>query len=145
MAVKQLERSALVRYSAQQMFDLVNDVESYPQFMDGCVEARVLSRSEDSMVARLALQKLGIKQAFVTENRWVPAERIDLVLREGPFAHFSGHWQFLPLQAQACKVVFVLEYAFSSNLLGLAAAPWMEAVATEQVDAVCRRAKVLYG
>jgi ribosome-associated toxin RatA of RatAB toxin-antitoxin module len=142
---KTLTRSALVMFSAQQMFDLVNDIEAYPLFMQGCVAAKVLSREPNRVTARLELQKMGIKQAFTTCNTLVPGESIHLQLQEGPFKRFEGLWRFIPLQANACKVEFSLTYEFGNLLLGLAAGKWMEAVASEQVDALCARARVVYG
>ena len=64
----QVSRSALIGYSAQQMFDLVNDIEQYPQFMQGCRSARILSLSDTELVGELSLAKAGITQTFVTRN-----------------------------------------------------------------------------
>lgn len=142
---RHIERRALVNHSAQQMYDLVNDVESYPKYMAGCVGAVVLDRQKDSLTARLDLAKAGIRQSFTTRNKLQPPERITMELVNGPFRRFHGRWEFRPIDDSSCEVVFRLDYEFSSFLLGLTAAPLINAVVGEQVDAVCQRAMALYG
>lgn len=145
MKVKVIERSALVNYSANQMYALVHDFESYPQFMPGCVGAALLDSGEGWIKARLDLSMAGLKQSIVTRNTLTPPQAMHIDLVEGPFAHFKGEWTFGNLSAQACKVVFVMEFAFASRILGLAAGKLFEQVASEQVKAICQRAKVIYG
>jgi ribosome-associated toxin RatA of RatAB toxin-antitoxin module len=145
MSIKQIQRSALVVFSAEQMFALVNDIEAYPQFMEGCVSAEVLERSDDEILARLEIQKMGIKQAFTTRNTLSPSSSMQMTLTDGPFKVFTGRWDFTPLSAEACKVSFELNYEFANSLLTMMAGKWMEAVANEQVEAICQRAKQVYG
>lgn len=142
---KQIERSALVGYSAEQMYALVNDVENYPRFMDGCVGAEVLERGDDYVQARLDLKKAGLSKSFVTRNRLVPHERIEMHLVEGPFKTLEGIWQFKPLNETASKVSLSLTFEFESRLLALAADPWFESVGNQLVSALCERAKEVYG
>ncbi|HRH78394.1 MAG TPA: type II toxin-antitoxin system RatA family toxin [Cellvibrionaceae bacterium] len=145
MSVKQIQRSALVTFSAERMFALVNDIEAYPSFMEGCVSAVVLERSEQEVLARLELQKMGVKQAFTTRNTLTPPHCMQMTLVDGPFKVFTGKWEFTALGADACKVVFELNYEFANSLLSMMAGKWMEAVANEQVEAICQRAKQVYG
>lgn len=140
-----IERIALVEYSAEQMFDLVNDIEQYPRFMPGCVEARLISVTADEMVGELCLARAGIRQRFTTRNRLVRPQSITMSLVEGDFSRFSARWEFISLGAAACKVTFTMEFDFKSRLLGLAAAKLFAGVAGEQMDAVVRRARELYG
>lgn len=134
----------MVSYSAQQMFDLVNDIEAYPQFLDGCVGARILARGDNWVEARLELSKAGVTQHFVTRNELVPPVSMSLQLVEGPFQYLRGAWQFVPLAETACKVIFTLEFAMQNRLLGLAVGKLFESVTTKQVDAVCARARQIY-
>lgn len=140
-----VERSALVNYSAQQMFDLVNDIEAYPQYMDGCVGAQVLRRDSDWLEARLDLSKGGVSHSFVTRNLLSPPYVMTMSLVDGPFSHLDGKWQFSPLSEQACKVVFTLDFTLKSRLLGLAVGKLFEGMVNKQVDAVCKRARAIYG
>ncbi|OZY87762.1 ubiquinone-binding protein [Cellvibrio mixtus] len=139
-----VERSALVNYSAQQMFDLINDIEAYPQFMDGCTGARILARGDDWVEARLELSKAGVSQSFVTRNQLQPPLSMTLNLVDGPFKYLRGEWRFSPLGDNACKVSFTLEFELQNRLLGLAVGKLFEAVSNRQVDALCARAKALY-
>lgn len=140
-----VERSALVPYTQQQMFALVNDVERYPEFMNGCVGASVQQRGEGWLEARLDLAKAGFSHAFVTRNTLYEPERIHLKLVEGPFKHLEGEWDFTALSDSACKVTFWLEFEFKSRLLAFAAAKLFEHIASEQVDAIVQRARKIYG
>jgi ribosome-associated toxin RatA of RatAB toxin-antitoxin module len=142
--VHKVERSALVNYSAQQMFALVNDIEAYPQYMEGCVGAKVLARGEDWVEARLDLSKAGVSQSFVTRNQLQPPELMTLQLVEGPFSDLHGAWRFTPLNATACKVSFSLEFELKNRLLGMAVGKLFESVTHKQVDALCARAKQIY-
>ena len=140
-----IERSALVTFSAAQMFALVNDVASYPTFMDGCVGAEVLERSDAELVARLDLSKAGINQSFVTRNQLTPPTLMTLTLVDGPFEHLSGEWRFLVLAEDACKVSFTLDFEFKSALIAMVAGQWFESVANQLVDGLVKRAHIIYG
>lgn len=142
--VKKIEKSALVAFSCQKMFALVNDIELYPQYMAGCVGAKVLSRGEDWLEARLDLSRAGFKQSFVTRNQLIEPSSMTMSLVDGPFKALHGMWSFEALSGSACKVLFSLEYEFSNRLLGLAAGALFEKIASEQVHSLCERAKALY-
>jgi len=139
-----VNRSALVNYSAQQMFDLVNDIEAYPHYMDGCVSAKVLKREGDWLEARLELSKAGVSQSFVTRNQLQAPESMSMTLVDGPFKYLKGCWRFTALNETACKVSFDLEFELQSKLLGMAVGKLFESVASKQVDALCERAKQVY-
>jgi ribosome-associated toxin RatA of RatAB toxin-antitoxin module len=139
-----VERSALVNYSAQQMFALVNDIEAYPQYMDGCVGAQILRREEGWLEARLELSKAGVSQSFVTRNQLLPPHTMTMSLLDGPFTYLNGKWQFTSLGEQACKVSFTLDFELKNRLLGMAVGKLFEAMVNKQVDALCARAKVIY-
>lgn len=141
----EIHRSALMLYPAQSMFELVNDIESYPRFMEGCVGAEVLSRSEEMVEARLHLAKAGIRQSFTTRNRLSSPKAIDMELLEGPFERFEGQWSFEVLRDDACKVSLRLAFRLSNSLASRAARQLFESVANGLVDAVCRRARELHG
>lgn len=139
-----IQRSALVPHSAQQMFDLINDISTYPEFMPGCIGTEILGTSENTIVARLDLKKSGIKQSFTTKNILYPPHRVDLTLVDGPFKHFTGEWRFETLSESACKVAFCLEFRFKNKLLEMAAGRAFEKIASDQVETFCQRAKAIY-
>jgi len=141
----EIHRSALMLYPAQSMFELVNDIEAYPRFMEGCVGAEVISRTEEVVEARLHLAKAGIRQSFTTRNRLTAPNAIEMELLEGPFERFEGHWSFEALRDDACKVSLRLAFRLSNTLASRAARQLFESVANGLVDAVCRRARELHG
>ena len=140
-----VSRSALIGYSAQQMFDLVNDIEQYPQFMQGCRSARVISKSDEELVGELSLAKAGVTQTFVTRNSLIAPSRIEMRLEEGNFSKFSAVWQFEALTEAACKVSFDMEFEFKYGLVDLAVGKLVSGSANNLVDALVDRAKLVYG
>jgi len=140
-----VQRSVLVPYSAAQMFDLVADVEKYPEFMPWCGGAEVQSRTEHGMQASIMISFAGMKQRFTTRNTHHHPDRIDLELVDGPFSMLVGHWQFQALADDACKVLFTLEYAFSSRPLEMVVGPVFNRIATSFIDSFTKRAQAVYG
>ena len=140
-----VQRSALVMHSDRLMYDLVNDVASYPLFMEGCQAAEVFEHSDQQMVARLDLKKGGVKTSFMTRNRLQAPSTIEMNLEDGPFKRFKGVWSFTSLTPQACKVSLDLEFEFNNMAVGLAASKLFSTMANELVDSLCRRADEVYG
>ena len=140
----QVNRSALVMFSAQQMYDLVNDVASYPQFLPGCVGARVVSHQDNVMVASVDVSKAGIKKTFTTRNTLLENQRVDMQLVVGPFKLLQGGWSFLALDDNACKVSLDLEFEFDNKLAELAFGKIFKELAGNMVAAFSERAKRVY-
>jgi len=135
-----IERSALVMHPAKIMFDLVNDVASYPSYMDGCVGTEVFEASEEHMLARLDLKKGGVGHSFVTRNELMWPNSIEINLEKGPFKALKGVWQFKPLTEKACKISLNLDFEFPNKGVELAGGKLFATVANNLVDSLCRRA-----
>lgn len=135
-----IERSALLQRSAGYMFDMINDIEAYPQYMRGCEKAEVLERGETIMVATLHVRKAGLMQAFTTRNEMSRPDSIQLSLVDGPFSEFSGCWSLLPLAEEACKVSLTLNFTVQSRFASKALEALFRSVADELVEAVSKRA-----
>ncbi|MCY4265751.1 MAG: type II toxin-antitoxin system RatA family toxin [Gammaproteobacteria bacterium] len=140
-----IERSALVNHSAEQMFDLVNDIEKYPDYMRGCKSAIIISQTDDEMVGKLTLAQTGIRQTFTTRNTLLRPHSIEMELVEGKFRDFSARWQFQSLHEKACKVSLNMQFEFDFSLVDLAAEQLFKRVANAQIDALVARAKLIYG
>lgn len=141
----QVTRTALVQYSPGELFTLVNDVESYPQYLPFCVEARVLSRLDDEVTAHIAFARAGLRHGVTTRNRLQAPHRLEMELVDGPFELLRGAWEFRPLGAAASKVSFSLEYELASGLLQAVAGLAANDAAAMAMDAFHRRAVQLYG
>jgi ribosome-associated toxin RatA of RatAB toxin-antitoxin module len=140
-----ITRSALVGYSALQMYALVETIEAYPQFLPWCRSAKVLERDEGRTVAQLSVGLKGLNQSFTTQNRNTPAQLIEMRLIEGPFSDFRATWNFQPLGEHGTKIEFSMAYEFSSRLLARALDPLFDHIANTMVDAFIRRAEAVYG
>ncbi len=141
----QIEKSALVMYSTKEMFDLVNDVEAYPQFLPNCSDSKIVSQHNNNMTASLEISKAGIKKWFTTENTFIDEQTVQLRLVDGPFKTLKGRWHFQALDKKACKVELKLEFEFSSKLIELAFGKIFNDVAKNMVSAFTQRAKNVYG
>ena len=142
--MKQVERSALLPHSAAQMFNVVNDVAAYADFLPWCDSSEVLATTDSDMTARLVIVKGGVKQSFTTRNVFESPARIELHLIDGPFTRLDGSWRFTPLGQDGCKVEMSLRFDFNSKLANLALGKVFEVAADTMVDAFCERADRIY-
>ena len=142
--MKKISRSAIVEHSAQRLYELVEDIESYPQFLPWCLAASA-RRSGSETIATLTVGVGGLRQSFTTRNENRPAESIAMQLVEGPFRSFAAAWRFRTLSAAACKVEFSIEYEFASRALAKLLEPLFDRMADTMVDAFTRRADALDG
>lgn len=140
-----VNQSALVGYSAEQMYCLVNDYEKYPQFLSGCIAAKTLSLGDNELNAELVIQKLGISQRFSTHNAMIPNEKITMQLLDGPFKHLNGAWTFQPFDEQSCKISLQLEFEFESPLVAAVFGKIFSELTLKMVNAFKVRAKEIYG
>lgn len=140
-----VKKTALVRHSAQEMFDLVADVEGYPKFLPWCHSTELLSRSDNELCGRIEVARLGVRQKFSTCNRIDPPNRMQIDLIDGPFRKLTGAWTFSALRADACKVELELEFEFSGRLIDKAFGSVFGQIANSLVDAFCKRADEVYG
>ncbi|ABN73367.1 type II toxin-antitoxin system RatA family toxin [Actinobacillus pleuropneumoniae] len=140
-----VNQSSLVPYSAEQMYQLVNDYEKYPQFLSGCIGAKTISRGNNELEAELQIQKLGISQSFSTHNKMLPNERIEMKLVNGPFRQLQGAWNFQPFDEQSCKISLYLEFEFSNPVVGMVFGKIFNELTLKMVNAFKQRAKEVYG
>ncbi|MEO6800921.1 MAG: type II toxin-antitoxin system RatA family toxin [Rhodanobacter sp.] len=141
----QIRRSALVKYSPAQMFDLVNAVEAYPKRFAWCAGAEVVERHEDVLVARLDLRFAGLRQSFTTRNVVDPPRRLQMSLVDGPFRSLEGVWDFIALGDEGCKIAFALDFDYAGRLGGGALKLGFQGLAGRMVDDFCREAERVYG
>ena len=145
MTVHRVNRNALVPYSAQEMYLLVEDVESYPRFLPWCSDAIVHSRGDATIDASLEVSKAGVHQSFRTLATLVPDESIHLGLISGPFRDFEGGWRFTRLGDEGSKVAFELHFEFANPVVNAMFAGFFEHACNSLVDAFSARAVEVYG
>lgn len=140
----EIRRSALVKYSPTQMFDLVNEVEAYPKRFSWCAGAEVLERGENVLVARLDLKFAGLQQSFTTRNTIDPPRSLRMDLVSGPFRALEGVWDFVALGDAGCKIAFALDFDYAGRLGGGALKLGFQGLAGRMVDDFCREAERVY-
>jgi len=140
-----ISRSALVMHSVEQMYDLINDVVAYPQFLPDCIDSKIISQDDTSMTASLLVSKGGVKKWFTTQNTFLTHSKVDMSLVDGPFKQLTGGWKLTPLSEEACKIELALEYEFSSKIFDLAFGKVFNQLANNMVQAFTGRAKEVYG
>ena len=141
-----ISRNALVPYSVEEMYRLVEDVEAYPDFLPWCRTTAVLERNEQQVKASIEIAKGALNKSFTTINRMQHNKMIEMRLIEGPFKHLEGFWRFDALKdASACKISLDLDFEFESKLIAFAVGAVFNQIANTMVDAFCKRAVEVYG
>ncbi|SER11791.1 Ribosome association toxin PasT (RatA) of the RatAB toxin-antitoxin module [Nitrosomonas sp. Nm51] len=141
----EIEKTVLVEYSAEQMFNLVDRVEQYPEFLPWCGGTSVDPQNESVTHATIKINYHHVKHSFTTENKRTPPELIEMTLLDGPFEHLDGHWRFIPLSDEACKIEFRLYYTFSHKILEKLVGPVFHMIANSFVESFIERAEAVYG
>ena len=141
-----ISRNALVPYSVEEMYKLVEDVESYPEFLPWCKSTEVLSRNDQEVKASIEIAKGALNKSFTTINRMQQNKMIEMRLLKGPFKHLEGFWRFDALkQNDASKISFDLDFEFESKLIAFAVGSIFNQIANTMVDAFTKRAIEVYG
>lgn len=167
--MKQVKKSVLLWYSAQEMYELVTAVPDYPKFLPWCERGEIVEQHDNGVTARLHLAFKGLKHTFTTRNTLEPNHKVTLQLVDGPFSSLYGDWMFIPLDTQpsqraegnastssstqapvaparvACRINFELNYAFSNRALELMVSPVFDKIANTLVDSFVKRAEQVYG
>jgi len=131
-------------YPVQFMFDIVNDVDSYPEFLPWCGGVKIHQLDNSSMEASILMRGAGLNHWFKTRNSMVPGQSIEMELVEGPFSKLDGLWSFTPIDSEGCKIelklLFEMKQGFASTLI----APAFSRIANTMVDSFCDRARDQY-
>lgn len=139
-----VKRARTVQYSCEQMYNLVNEVEHYAQFLPYCTESKVHHRNADEVQATLVIGAAGMSKSFTTRNLLQVNKMIEIRLIDGPFSHLEGFWRF-DEQGQGCTISFDLEFEFAGKLFSMLLGPVFDQVTDKMVDAFCDRAEIVYG
>jgi ribosome-associated toxin RatA of RatAB toxin-antitoxin module len=135
-----VRKTVLVGHSAEQMFDLIEACEHYPDFLPWCSGATVISRDENTVVADITVNYLGVRFGFRTRNPKRRPTAMTIHLERGPFRHFDGVWELTPLAADGCRIDFGLRYDFDSTAMARVARPVFDRIANTLVDRFVARA-----
>jgi ribosome-associated toxin RatA of RatAB toxin-antitoxin module len=139
--MREVKRAALVGRPPGVLYGLINDIESYPQFLPWCTHARVESRSAAEIIATLGVRQGALHGEFTTRNTLAPERRVHMQLVSGPFRMLEGEWLLTPIEADGCRVELSMRFAFKSSLTGLLFEPQFAATVGQLVDAFVARAR----
>jgi ribosome-associated toxin RatA of RatAB toxin-antitoxin module len=139
--MREMTRSALVARSPELVYQLVEDIERYPEFVPGCTEATVLERGERELVARLAVRRGALRTEFTTRNLLEPGRSMHMDLVDGPFRMLEGDWTFTPVGTNGCRIELSLRFQFSNILKSALFEPLFEETAASLVRAFVSRAQ----
>lgn len=142
--MREVTRSALVAYTAAQIYALIVDVERYPEFLPWCVAARLEERTADSMQASLSIQRGPLRAEFATRNALTPNRAVGMSLVRGPFRSLEGLWTLTPLGEDGCTVELRMRFEFLNRVSGVLLEPVFEETAASLVDAFVLRAREVY-
>lgn len=135
----------LLPYTPEQLFDLVADVERYPEFLPWCVAARIKKREGDVLFAELVIGFKMIRERYTSRVVLDRARRIDVQYTEGPFKHLENHWAFAPADDGKCQLDFHISFEFQSRFLDKIIGPLFGEAVKRMVGAFETRAAKLYG
>ncbi|APV51779.1 ubiquinone-binding protein [Betaproteobacteria bacterium GR16-43] len=135
-----VRKSVIVQHPASAMFDLVDGVERYPEFLPWCAGAAVIERTPAVTEARVEVDFHGLRSAFTTRNSKESPEWMHLAFVEGPFERFQGHWRFVALGESGCRVEFALDYGFDSRALDTLLGPVFGHILETLVERFVQRA-----
>ena len=138
-----IHKTALVNHSSQTMFDLIDRVEHYPEFLPWCAATDLILRNDSTTTATLHLDYQGVQQSFTTSNKKQAPSTMVMHLTQGPFSDFLGEWQFIPLATSVCQINFQLRYEFENKWFSLLATPVFNSIANTLVDRFINRADTL--
>ena len=143
--MSKIHREALLPYSPDAMYRLVNDVQRYSEFLPWCHSSEIIEQTDTVMRASILIKKMGISKSFSTENSLCLNEKISMKLLNGPFQYLTGVWQFSAIQDLGCKVILDLDFEFLPGLMNLPFKKVFEPAANSMLQAFVTRAHQLYG
>jgi len=143
--VTKIQKTATLPFSAAQMYALVNDIESYPEFLPWCSKAVVHERYDDHLKSSLTLKASKLEYTLTTENTMHPDQLISMKLIQGPFKHLNGSWQFEDRNNSHCFVRLEMQFEFKNRLLKTGLNKIFNKIVNSLVDTFSKRARELYG
>ena len=135
-----IHKSVIVFHSRNKMFQLVDSVENYPQFLPWCGSTQIIKRDNNKTIASIEINFKGIRQTFTTENTKKQNQEMSIKLIDGPFKSLSGKWMFKNLDKDSCQIELKLEYEFSNIIIEKLISPVFNMIANTFIDEFTKEA-----
>ncbi|MBF0264616.1 MAG: type II toxin-antitoxin system RatA family toxin [Gammaproteobacteria bacterium] len=139
-----INKSALVPFSQEEMYQLVFDVDRYKEFLPWCSGSKLLTKTDEYIEGKVWVNHIGFKQSFTTRNHFIKNEKLAITLLDGPFKELEGYWLFEKLDSKATKISLQLDFSFKNKLVSMALGPIFSQIANSMLDSFCKRASSLY-
>ena len=141
-----IHEQLFVKYSKEQMFHLINDIDNYSKFVPDCVDSKVLLVKDNIIEARLAVEKAGIRKSFTTRNTISNDKTtIAMTLVDGPFQKLDGSWILQEVDNSTTQITIDLDFVFQGHFLDMAFGAVFQSVINNMLQAFSARAKEIYG
>lgn len=109
---------SVVPYSVKQMFNLINDINAYKEFIPGCSIIKIIKQNHEELFAEIIPIRNGVIQSIITHNFFVQNKSIIIYLIKSPFKYFYGHWKFIPISQNVSSIEYISRYEFNSVFFG---------------------------
>lgn len=139
-----INKKTNVKFSANQMYSLVNDIETYPDFLPWCTDANIISSDEATLTASISISVGRIKKIFTTLNTMREGISINMILIKGPFKELNGQWIFQDNSEGGSTVSLEMQFEFKNKLLKYTFGTAFKKVINSLVDAFIERANIIY-
>lgn len=133
----------ILPFTPQQMYDLVVDVDRYPEFLPWCVKTRTFDFRPNQFTAELTISFRGMRESFQTVDRIIPNQEVKVSLLKGPFSHLENTWKFQPAPG-GTRVEFYIDFRFQNRIIDLTMGPLFSHAARQMVAAFRNRAHAIY-
>jgi len=143
--VKKINKSALVPFTAIELYNLVADIESYPEFLSWCASAKIISSENNIIEASISISYHGLSKTFTTHNENIPEKKIFMKLVDGPLQYLDGVWHFQELDEVSSKVILDIDFEISNPVMRLAMGSVFEKIANSMMEEFIMRANDIYG
>lgn len=134
----------ILPYTQEQLFDLVADIERYPEFLPWCRAARVLERGDNELLGELVISFSHMSESYVSRVTLARPHSIDVAMVRGPFEYLTNRWRFTPLDGGKTQVDFYLDFKFRSRILEKLIGGLFAKATNKMVEAFRGRAESLY-
>ena len=135
----------ILPYTPEEMFDIVADVERYPEFLPWCIATRVRRHQGNVIQADMVIGFKMLRERFTTRDVLDRPRRIDVSYHEGPFKYLNNHWMFMPWANGHCRIDFYIDFEFHSRLLQRMMEVVFNEAVRHMVSAFEKRARQIYG
>ncbi len=135
----------ILPYTAEQLFDVVMDIEKYPEFLPWCIGARINSRTVEELDADVIIGYKIFREKFSSRVHYKTNKEIEVEYLRGPMRHLHNKWIFTPRKGRGCQVDFYVDFSLKTKLMESLVDQFFQTALVRMIDAFEKRVKDLHG